>query len=261
MTRLRISPLPRAWLAATVTTAVLLLLGLVVLSPLALPWIAGARSDWTTPANVGEAYGGVAAILAGLALCGVVVSIAIQRRQLAIQLNLAIRERQFDLTRVLLEYPQATANLLGSSLSTESALLNLHISQYWLVFDTGAHDPATMASELALVFQTEDARRWWADGGGRFWRTFHARRSVAFARVVDEAIDIARSWDVRDDSAERESIAPERRVTSRKGDKRVAHVTVGVGLLVGVGILWWSARNRGPSRAGDGNRFATGMDL
>jgi hypothetical protein len=145
-----------------------------------------------TPANIGEAYGGVAAVLSGLALCGVVVSLAIQRRQLTIQLNLAVRERQFALTRILLEYPDAAARLLGSSISAERALLDLHIAQCWLAFDTGAQDVASMTAELALVFQTEDARRWWTDGGGNHWRALQSRRSSAFSRIVDGAIELVR---------------------------------------------------------------------
>src|SRR4051812_10209319 len=115
------------------TVGVVLLLSLVILSPLALPWLAGERTDWATSANIGQAYGGVAAVLAGLALCGVVVSIVIQRRQLAIQLNLAVRERQFDLTRTFLEHPHAAAKLLGSGFDAETALLNLYVAQFWLV--------------------------------------------------------------------------------------------------------------------------------
>jgi hypothetical protein len=231
------------WLVAAVATSTLFLVGLVALSPLALTWIADARSDWVTPANIGQAYGGVAAVLAGLALCGVVVSIAIQRRQLAIQLNLAVRERQFDLTRMLLEYPEATAKLLRSSIDTESALLNLHIAQWWLAFDTSAADPAALKAELALVFQTEDARRWWAEGGGPVWRTFRGKRSIAFARLVDDAVELARVQDNAVDLTGGVTV-PEECKRHGMDHQGAIRMKVAVGLVAGAGILWWAYRKR-----------------
>jgi uncharacterized protein DUF6082 len=220
-------------LGAMVTAVVTLLLAAIVLSPLTLSWIAGARTDRVTPANIGEAYGGVAAVLAGLALCGVVVSTAVQRRQLAIQTNLAIRERQFDLTRMLLEYPDATARLYGSSISADSTLLNLHIAQFWLVFETETHDPEVLKEELALVFQTEFARRWWTGAARNLWRMSRTTPSRAFAEVVDEAVELARSRDVA-------SHQPK----GRSGANAGLRVSVVAGMVGGASVVWWAIRRR-----------------
>jgi len=243
-----------ASLVAMIGVAALLLIGLVVLSPLALSWIAGARRDWVTPANIGQAYGGVAAVLSGLALCGVVVSIFLQRQQLAVQVNLAVRERQFDLTRILLEYPEATAKLLGSSISTESALLNLHIAQWWLVFDTQAADPASLKAELALVFRTEEARSWWAHGGGPVWRTFRGNRSLAFARLVDEAVEVARAHYAVEVEDAAEAATEEGEPSGRRAPSAAAQITAVGGLLAGAGILWWASGRRRPPDGGQRQR-------
>src|SRR5690349_9103609 len=57
----------------------------VVLSPLALPLVASRREDWQELSNVGQAYGGIAAVLSGLAFLGIIISLALQRRQTKIQ--------------------------------------------------------------------------------------------------------------------------------------------------------------------------------
>ncbi|MFC7532344.1 DUF6082 family protein [Actinoplanes sp. GCM10030250] len=195
-----------------------------------------------TPANIGQAYGGIAAVLAGLALCGVVISIAIQRRQLAVQLNLALRERQSDLTRMLLEHPEATANLLRASVSTERALLNLHIAQYWLAYDTDAQDPDSMRTELRMLFQTETARQWWADGG-HHWRAVMSKKSRAFAQLVDEVVALAQDWGKKHGTG-RDGTRPWTLPRTQRRGNTTAPLAVGAGIAFGAGILWLARRKR-----------------
>lgn len=236
---------PTALTALATIVAIGLLVLLITYYPFALSFFSGSERDWVTAANIGQAYGGVAAILSGLALCGVLVSIVVQRRQLAIQLNLGVRERQFDLTRALLEYPESAAKLFGSSISTESALLNMYVAQMWLAFSTGEQEANALKLEIALAFQTEEARRWWSHGGGVQWRALRQKPSRSFATMVDEAVEIARTSGLVGESALGRTAAP---VRGREVSRPVG-VTVGVGLVAASGILlWWAHRRRGPDR-------------
>jgi hypothetical protein len=95
-----------------------------------------------------------------------------------------------------------------------------------------------------LVFQTPDARRWWTHGGGKHWRALRAKRSDAFANVVDSAIEIARSYD--DDSQAPDHEALESAMPTRPSRIQAKKVQVGVAAvgLTGAGVLWWIRKRR-----------------
>ncbi|MGW0502938.1 DUF6082 family protein [Micromonospora sp. NPDC003241] len=81
--------------------AVLAILAAVLLSPAGLLWI-GERPgyDWSLLGNVGEAYGAASAILAGLALMGVAISLIIQAREAKAAREQALRALHTDLLKM-----------------------------------------------------------------------------------------------------------------------------------------------------------------
>jgi hypothetical protein len=96
----------RQWrTSALVLLGLLVLVTLVSVSPAALLLLAHWRIDWNQLAIVGQAYGGVSAILSALALCGVALSLLQQSRQARADRVIAIRERHFELVKLDLERP------------------------------------------------------------------------------------------------------------------------------------------------------------
>jgi hypothetical protein len=75
-----------------------------VASPIAMQWLAGRSVDWARLSNVGQAYGGVSAVLSALAFCGIAVSLAFQWQQVRISQVVASRERHFELVRLTAEH-------------------------------------------------------------------------------------------------------------------------------------------------------------
>ena len=53
----------------------------IVLAPFAMALIARAHQNWVLLGNIGQAYGGVSALISAIALVGVVGSLLIQARQ------------------------------------------------------------------------------------------------------------------------------------------------------------------------------------
>src|SRR5690349_7054760 len=69
--------------------------------------------DWGTLSNVGQAYGGVSAILTALALIGVAASLLVQRQQADIARTQAIRAFQLQMLTLCLERPDTYYPLMG----------------------------------------------------------------------------------------------------------------------------------------------------
>src|SRR5690349_1967572 len=84
----------------------IVLVALVTLSPLAFRGLLSFPGiNWATLSNVGQTYGAVSALLAALALSGVVVSIFFQVRESRYNRIQVARARQFDLARLAMDNP------------------------------------------------------------------------------------------------------------------------------------------------------------
>src|SRR5215475_7458026 len=94
--------LVRATLIAAAFAAALVV---IVASPLFFGFLARRTSRWADLANVGQAYGGIAALLSGLAVAGVTISLLLQWRQAHSDRILAVRQRHFELVKLSIEEP------------------------------------------------------------------------------------------------------------------------------------------------------------
>jgi hypothetical protein len=94
-----------------VTTAFLLVVIGLVASPLAVALMAdqAGGGDWDRLSKVGEAYGAPSAILSGLAVVGVAISLIVQTRQLRAAQIQGMRVMQLELMRMLLDDPALAA--------------------------------------------------------------------------------------------------------------------------------------------------------
>lgn len=77
---------------------VLVSIGLVVASPWALRALGGSNLDWSRLSNIGQTYGAVSAIIAAVALLGVVSSLIVQSREAKIARISAQRAHHVELS-------------------------------------------------------------------------------------------------------------------------------------------------------------------
>jgi Family of unknown function (DUF6082) len=193
----------RVLIIATAITAVLL--GLVVVSPVFLNQIGNSKGiDWTKLGNIGQAYGGASAILAGIALIGISGSLIIQVRQAATDRGRLIREQHNELLRIVMENPKVYAPAFGTRTpnTTEQVqqflFITMSMNRALLGYELGVFTKRELREEmLPSMFATEPARRWW-EVAGKYWSPNDdmTRRRRQFAQLVNDEYRrvIASGW-------------------------------------------------------------------
>jgi uncharacterized membrane protein len=95
----------RVLVAVTLLLIVLLAVGLIALSPIALGLYEGATSEWERLSFIGQTYGAASAVLSVLALIGVVVTLRVQARETRLAREEARRAAIGDLLRMAMDDP------------------------------------------------------------------------------------------------------------------------------------------------------------
>lgn len=94
----------RAVFHVAILLLVIVSMGLVALSPLALRALdSGDQVDWNRLSNIGETYGAVSAVVAAVALLGVLVSLVIQSRETKAARANARRAHHVELMRMAMD--------------------------------------------------------------------------------------------------------------------------------------------------------------
>lgn len=149
-----------------VTAVVVLSVYGIVVSPLMLAAVSDESDDWAFMANVGTAYGGISAILSGLALCGVAASLILQRRQALVERMAIERERHFDMVSLGITYPELIAAVEPESgirpTARQETYINLHMGYWMRTIQMGEMDEHDARLLLANMFKGEIAFTWWA---------------------------------------------------------------------------------------------------
>jgi hypothetical protein len=175
------------------TFAAVVLVGLVA-AIVAAPWLVkaavGRSADWVQLSNIGQAYGGVSALLSGLAFCGVACSLILQWRQVRLTQIMAVQDRQFELVKLAINDPD-----LGFSFGTDLPFeekrrwqaSNLWVAHWAMQWEMG------MLSEPVLRVAFEEhfkhnavARDWWMNSGPT-WHPHPDRRLRRFLAIADES--------------------------------------------------------------------------
>jgi hypothetical protein len=180
------------FLAAVVGTLAILTT-LILLSPLLMRKAVGRGEDWINLSNVGQAYGGVSAILSGLAFCGIACSIFLQWRQNRLTQLTASRERQFELVKLAMADPDLMFQREeGETVQahTQKMYYNLWVSHWAMLWELGGITESELRPNFSVLFRNESAREWWANIG-RYWYTVSAPRSSKFSRIAEECYELA----------------------------------------------------------------------
>jgi hypothetical protein len=160
---------------------------LIVASPVALHWIAGYVRDWDVLGNVGQAYGGASAILSGLALCGVVLSAMLQRRQTRIAQLYTARHHQLNLAKLVLENPDSLVIDGVAAMMDPHArsmiVVNLWVANWMTAWQLGTLSESSLRMYSARLFEAEFVRNWWRARGASYAAGAPGRR---FVKILTE---------------------------------------------------------------------------
>jgi hypothetical protein len=228
-----------------VLLAILLLLivsvGLVVVSPLALDALdSGSQVDWNRLSNIGETYGAVSAIVAAVALLGVMISLVIQGREARAARQNAQRGHLLDLLRMAMDdprYMECWGPYLTENFATEGQFtyVNLIVAHWHSEYQVGEMADGLLRASAASVFASVPGRLYWRTTGS-FWRdNYSGRRARRFHRVMEEAYQEA----IKKPPSSPPALAghgPERLPKERSVDRR--WITGAVAVAVVAQAIW-----------------------
>jgi hypothetical protein len=167
--------------------------GLVIASPWALSALGDVGStDWNQLSKIGATYGAVSAIIAAIALFGVVASLVIQTREAKAAREQGLRSLHMDLMRMAMAdpiYMECWGPYITESFDAERQFvyINLIIPHWHSVYEIGEVTDIRLKAIAASLFSSAPGREYWK-AGGSFWKKMYSgRRSQRFYRILDGA--------------------------------------------------------------------------
>jgi hypothetical protein len=187
--------------------ASVVLLILIAASPIALFFVATNEKlstywpvDWQLMADVGQAYGGISAILSGLAFIAVAATVFMQFRQTRISQLQAVNATQIELFRTAYDHPDLQTAWRGSPVSKLSSTmwrrhtyLNLVFRYFQLGYELRVISDGAIRQGAAERFGTQFSRDYWANGRIMWANSANSVRQRRFIKIIDEAYQSAAS--------------------------------------------------------------------
>ena len=171
----------------------------IVFAPLGMALLAKENGEWALLGNVGQAYGGVSALISALALIGVAGALLVQAHQHKLDRLTAVRGRQSHIHSVVREDPQLYSPVIGGDLEDERSMrrrmLRLESLHYLATgFDTGLLTEETLRSEaFAAFFRYEENRQFWEMANSYWLVGTHSRKHRRFVKIANEELAYAKS--------------------------------------------------------------------
>lgn len=220
-------------------------LALVLASPLALGLFGGAHTEWERLSFIGQTYGAVSALIAVLALAGVVLTLIYQARETRRAIEETRRQGMTELLRMAMDDvdldacwgpvpPDADRRERKQRLYT-----NMIIGQWASAYDTGALPEERLRVVAAEMFQGEAGHTFWTEARKAASMTEGTRRERRFVQILDEVYRETVPPHLAADSATA-------RVSPARNRWPATLLTVGAtvtALASGV-LVWWRHRNR-----------------
>jgi hypothetical protein len=178
-----------------VVMAILLLvivsMGLVVVSPLALRALDSGQIDWTRLSNIGQTYGAVSAIVAAVALLGVMISLVIQNRDAKAARQSARRAHHVELMRMAMDdprYMECWGPYLTDGFAAEGqyTYVNLIVANWYSEYQVGELPDSLLRASASSVFASGPGRLYWQTTGALWRDKYPGRRAKRFYQVLEE---------------------------------------------------------------------------
>ncbi|MBB4933187.1 hypothetical protein F4561_004007 [Lipingzhangella halophila] len=182
----------RVFLPTVAVLLVVAVVGLVGLSPLALGAVRGIDDDWESLSFIGQTYGAASALLAGLALAGVVATLVLQARETRMSRELALRDSNSELLRIAMESPEyaecwgANLPLPEGKAQRQSMYTNMILSQWEMAYESRAIGDAHLRALARNLFVGRVGWNFWNRVRSIRLSTAETRRSRRFHRIVDD---------------------------------------------------------------------------
>lgn len=175
----------------------MVVLALVVVSPIALQWLARIHGvNWMRLSNVAQTYGAVSALLTALALGGVIISLIYQARDVKAARAQGQRTFHNDLLKMEMEDPiymdvMAAPFSLKAGLSDYDSLRQNHLAHMWVSYWESQYDLREMPDPVLRIlaanelFVSSAGRRYWSLSRDDKLKYYKGRRRRC-ATIMDE---------------------------------------------------------------------------
>jgi hypothetical protein len=163
---------------------------LIAISPFIASWISNYHLNWPKLSNVGGSYGPVSSILSGAALIGIVVTVALQRKQTNAATEQSVRQMQLDLMQIAWEDPSLIRALENipkghEELAKQSVFLNMYFMYLRMGYRSGQVSRDEIFDLATEHFSTDAGTYYWKGSRGHMRRHFEA----GFVTALEEAFE------------------------------------------------------------------------
>ena len=171
----------------------------IIFAPLAMELLGKGTRDWALLGNVGQAYGGVSALISALALFGVAGALLVQASQHKLDRLTAVRGQHSRILSIVREDLKLYAPVMGVELDDERSMcrrmLRIEALHYLVIgFDTGLMTEETLRGEVFTeFFRYEENRQFWETGNSHWLAAVRGRKQRKFVRIADEELMNAKS--------------------------------------------------------------------
>ncbi|MDP9797548.1 hypothetical protein J2S43_006060 [Catenuloplanes nepalensis] len=163
--------------------------------------------------QIGQAYGGLSALLSGGATFGVVIALVMQTRQIRMSQAQGIRMMQIELMKILIEHPDVRPRppLFDPDMRAQhrrDIFTNLMYRYLEHGYEIGYLPDEAIRLEMINQFSVPDIRRWWELVRGTVSKAAHNEHQQRFFAIAESAFESAVA-----ETAEPEVARPRRRTT------------------------------------------------
>jgi hypothetical protein len=237
------------------TTAIVLTIAgasvlLFLVSPLVLAraTVGLSHVDVVRISDVGQAYGGISALLSGVAAAGVAAALVVQIRQFKTSQAQGMRIMQIDLMKMLIAEPglrPTSPTFPGRPLEVRRRFIytNLMLRYLELGFEIGYFSRDSVMVELREQMELEEIRSMWEGMRPRYIASATNDAQREFVDLVESAY--------REEAPTVSSQAlssPDEGLPEPPQSKVIDPLALGLGIVVGAGIGTWLSRRGRPQR-------------
>lgn len=223
----------------TLLLIVLLSVGLIAASPAVLELYGGDTSEWERLSFIGQTYGAASAVLAVLAVIGVVVTLRLQAREAKLAREEARRQAIADLLKMAMDDPDLSECWGPTGLSDppkvqrQQIYVNLIVSEWRQSYESKALPERRLRRIANEMFQAEPGRGYWraarenrlSTSGSSAERRFHEILDEEYRHALPAPAVVASAGD---DASRRGSSNGRRRIVTWLTASAVAIITLGL---------------------------------
>lgn len=221
----------------------ILVVGLILASPVALRWVGTFKGiNWSRLSFIGQTYGAISAVVAGIALAAVAVSLILQWRSLGLSRMEIMRNYHHDLIKFTIDHPVLLPSwgylpTGASSLEDEQRLgFASMLTGFWRTsYEAKVIGDEELRENIAQMFKGETGRNFWANSRKTYAKSIGSRRAQRFFAIMEEQFKKTESAD--------QSASPPHRIEPNKdkqdvsGKRSPVRDGAVIGISFGAGVL------------------------